>query len=992
MTLDFQNMPITLAQGVDTKTDPKQVAGKLLTLENGVFRTARSIRKRYGYTAPSTSILGGGTVGAGVKVASSNNELLLGDGSSLYSYDSVDDKWVTKRGKFVPCSVTETAIWAAQFDNFYQGDTAIIGNVQCYVWRSGQSNYAYVATKDRTNGCFIAPPQTISAHADCYVRVVSNGTYFYIIVASSDSGDIYSYKMLPSATSVSNVVQITATEYGYFDACLINGRIYIGWSEQSGGTRHAKLAYLNTSNDTVTSVASITMGATTATALAVCGDSSNRVFFAYNPDPQTLKYTVYDSAGAQVLAATTVATYGSPAIASSVSLGYNGTSIYYAITHSPSSGTFNTTTYQALIASINYGTLTSGGTVTSVGDIYGVWGQGKITGYSGSSNLYILGYFYSHPYLYTDQQSTYFLYQINGATATIVAKIASQNAGDIHPHYTPMPSAMAMTSATAMSVMFCQASSAITQVLGGVGTALIVYGSANVADITIGTQPLSQTYRGSVKFSGGIVNDYDSAAVYENNFHQYPAITSNTTSGTGGHLSAGTYNWVFTYEWTDNFGNVHRSAPSFAWTRTVSGSTSKAVITVRNLNITAKNVGTNPIYIKMWRTLANGSVYHYVTEQINDYTSITDVTFTDDTYSDTDISSNTQLYTTTGEVPNTAPPAFSAMACYRTRLVGVSPDNPTGIWYSKEETTGYGAEFSADFVQQITSKGGAITALAEMDDKLVIFKAGSIYYMTGTGPAPNGTSNDFSPEQIITSPVGCGNPYSVVLTPDGLMFQASNGAGIWLLDRSLSVTYIGAEVETYNGQTVTGAVMTPKQNIIRFTLDNGIALVWDYVFKQWSVFTNTSAVSACDYGGVLAYLTSGGQVYKESTSAFSDAGTAYNLKLVTGWLQTAGVQGFQRIREVEILGDWKSAHTLSVQVGYDFSSSYLQTESISATSSVALYQWRVLLQQQKCEAFRLLIQDNYSVTPGECYSLTGLNAVIGVKRGLNRLPQSATFT
>ena len=52
--LQKQTAAVTLSQGMDTKTDPKQViAGKLLILENGVFTSPKRIRKRNGYRALS---------------------------------------------------------------------------------------------------------------------------------------------------------------------------------------------------------------------------------------------------------------------------------------------------------------------------------------------------------------------------------------------------------------------------------------------------------------------------------------------------------------------------------------------------------------------------------------------------------------------------------------------------------------------------------------------------------------------------------------------------------------------------------------------------------------------------------------------------------------------------------------------------------------------------------------------------------------------------
>ena len=56
MPLDRQTVSIALTQGLDTKSDPKQVIpGKLVTLENGYFKRTGSILKRPGYVPLPTS-------------------------------------------------------------------------------------------------------------------------------------------------------------------------------------------------------------------------------------------------------------------------------------------------------------------------------------------------------------------------------------------------------------------------------------------------------------------------------------------------------------------------------------------------------------------------------------------------------------------------------------------------------------------------------------------------------------------------------------------------------------------------------------------------------------------------------------------------------------------------------------------------------------------------------------------------------------------------
>ena len=88
--MDKQNVPISLAQGVDTKTDFKQVVvGKLLVLQNGFFQTLQEIRKRFGYDALTNSIEGGGTISSGKGLTTFVDELLEWSGKKLYSLSQV---------------------------------------------------------------------------------------------------------------------------------------------------------------------------------------------------------------------------------------------------------------------------------------------------------------------------------------------------------------------------------------------------------------------------------------------------------------------------------------------------------------------------------------------------------------------------------------------------------------------------------------------------------------------------------------------------------------------------------------------------------------------------------------------------------------------------------------------------------------------------------------------------------------------------------------
>src|SRR5271169_2976185 len=82
MAITKQLVPISFGQGLDTKTDPRQVIpGKLLSAQNVVFPTALQFSKRNGYidlvNVPSST---------GLSLSTFKNELIAMDGQSLYSY------------------------------------------------------------------------------------------------------------------------------------------------------------------------------------------------------------------------------------------------------------------------------------------------------------------------------------------------------------------------------------------------------------------------------------------------------------------------------------------------------------------------------------------------------------------------------------------------------------------------------------------------------------------------------------------------------------------------------------------------------------------------------------------------------------------------------------------------------------------------------------------------------------------------------------------
>jgi hypothetical protein len=296
-----------------------------------------------------------------------------------------------------------------------------------------------------------------------------------------------------------------------------------------------------------------------------------------------------------------------------------------------------------------------------------------------------------------------------------------------------------------------------------------------------------------------------------------------------------------------------------------------------------------------------------------------------------------------------------------------------------------------------------------MDDKLIIGKQNALLYINGSGPDNTGKNSQFSEPIFITSTVGCTNQKSIVLMPKGLMFQSDKG--IWLLGRGLDTEYIGAAVEDFTlGATVLSAVNVPETNQVRFTLDTGITLMYDYFYGQWSTFVGVPSVSSCIFQTAHTFINASGAVYQESPGTYLDGSNPVLMSFKTGPLLLGKLQNYQRAYFFYLLGTYLSPHKLQVLMTYDYETAPSQSVLISPNNFSPTYglpspygqgnpyggpkngeSWRVFLDKQKCMAFAIEIQEIYDpsfgVVAGAGFTLSGLNVVCAFKKQYR--PQSA---
>jgi hypothetical protein len=496
--------------------------------------------------------------------------------------------------------------------------------------------------------------------------------------------------------------------------------------------------------------------------------------------------------------------------------------------------------------------------------------------------------------------------------------------------------------------------------------------------------------------TGGILSMYDGKEVVEHGFIEIPrtpagAVVSSagTTPGLGLTSAASTYQYVTVYAWRDNQGQLHRSAPSTAVEVAVpqaSPNYSEVQLNLFTTTLTAKE----GIEIELYRTEANGTQFYKVLEGnagayssriFNSFDS--DIVVFTDAVSDADLIQNEALYTTGGVLENIFAISSKHIVSYKNRLVILGADGKT-LQYSKLRETNGPVEFNDSLIINLDEFGGQATALGVMDDHVIIFKERGLFALTGDGPNNLGQQDDFRQPYLITSDAGCIEANSVIRTPDSLMFKSDKG--IYELLRNFQVNYIGAPVELYNGNTVSSASLLETTNEIRFTTTEGRTLVYDYFHKRWTTFTNMISQDAVTYNNRYCYLKPDGTVMVETPDYYFDDGDYITSRLTSAWVSLAGIQGFQRIYMLELLGSYKASHVLNVRIAYDFKDVYLHEVDITPVSG-ELYQFRIYPKIQRCESFKFSITDEpgAELDEGQAYTLSNIAATVGLKTGLNQV-------
>jgi hypothetical protein len=577
----------------------------------------------------------------------------------------------------------------------------------------------------------------------------------------------------------------------------------------------------------------------------------------------------------------------------------------------------------------------------------------------------------------TTQQRTYFLVSSDGTNVVTEAKALYTSAGAVRS----LPGLSNVATPAGDRKMFAGLK-AVQSVIDNAGVGYTVYDTVGI-DVDYNRQACQHADQGPTSqiASGGILGSFDELNFRETGYHLYPEKITGVSANTGGSMAAGDYNYKLVYEWSDAKGQVIRSRPSPAVTVTVAvAPDDSATLTLPYLPFTEPALGTR-INLVVYRTqVGPGTTYTRVRSVLND--PLLNFVLLTDQLSDAQIVGNTPIYTTgdgdfgTEELGNIGPPGTRIVTARRDRVFVVPEDDRVAIWPSKIKSAGVGLEFN-DLLALRFPQGGEITGLAEIGSRVYIFKQDEIRAFGGAGPNNNGVGS-WTPDEQVSSNIGCVDSQSIVQAAGiGVFFKSR--AGIYQLSRGDRLAYVGAAVEEFNVSTVLRGEHVQGQNLVRFLLDGNKILEYDYLVGQWSTsLSHTDAADICAAGGDFNLLRSTGAMLREGTG-FDDAGTDYALKLDTAWINRGDLLGYQRIWWAYLLGEYKSAHTLNVEVFYDYVDTAAETFTVALTSDPSPYLFRFQPARQRCSAIKVRVYDSAQAGTSEAYTITGLEFIVGTK-------------
>lgn len=1000
--------------GVDEGTDSKQLPpGTLLVGKNCRQDKAGRIRKRLGYTALVRTEVGGDDLTAGERIIPYGDSLGVCDGTDAVAYVTSLGKWSRIDSAPVLSSTSRPLVDTTR--TVSQTTMAAYGDWLVQVWTTELSTIGsrpingapmYVQIEDSSTGQRVLAP-TLVADVGLIPRVLVSGTKAYILYVTT--GSVLKSCALNLTTFAVGSPETIATGIERYDAQMVGDVAYIVYSD--GSLQAERWDLLNATRLHAETPA----GAASYEAIAIDATGGTYCLVAYSTAAPTTRILTLDADDMTTIAGPTQVSAAKSYIVAIARVDATYLSVAYT--------QINSTYYYMTTTSKTYDQTSHASHASA---------KSQVTHHTAiASNYFTLGgrlYFAASVVVIPPAIAT-----SNNVTVSPHSAVVLEAAA-LNDYDSSLPHRRAGTLENRTSLLSWVPTQPATDSDGRVHVATVrkqaepvgtdsVPCGATVHAIEAGGDdwgrplPLGR----SVIWPGSAPTLWDGSVAFPYGFIHEPDIVSASASNAGS-MATGTYLYSCVYEWRDANGLLHRSAPSATVTVANVPASGSVALKIATTGVDVKEKGgdtgtslsLSPVRIAVYRSEVNSSILYRLTYEPS-YNVVTNdplnalVTFTD-TKADSSIASSgpvvalatrPQLYTAQ-ELEEVSPGAATTGAVHRGRLWLLGSDRRTLAATKKfEDDPELAPGFNEAFWQLFDRPKYVLVSL---DDKLAALGEDSIDVVFGDGPDSEGNNSDWQIARVQTE-VGCTNPKSVAVAPPGVVFLSTRPA-FELLDRGLTIHNIGQSVEDTLASypNITSAVTVPEHSEVRWTCNDsagtsGIVVAWDYSRNAWYTRTPMSGaawVDAALVNGVYTLLKSDGKVYQETSATCLDDGSYVAMDVQVPVYPT-GPGGWHRLKSVQIVGESKSNHGLTISIARNFSSSFEQTKSFEPSTGVSsistLEQAKVTLQHQKRQAAVIRIQDvapsnttAYPVGTGEGPVLEMLALSVQRKSGPAKLP------
>jgi hypothetical protein len=933
--LDWQVMSIGLGSGLFTKTDKRFSSPPSLDIARDVqFEELGGVQTRLPFSAMANAIFGGGTLANCRRLATVNGELCVFTDTGLYSWNAQLSQWMN-RGAHLAVSVAEDPRFSTTGDQI-DADRAELNGTIVVAWTEGTQVYA--GALDKSTGAVLVSPTAVST-AVGRPRLVAMTTRILLFVdAGGNNFTVRAIDPAAPGTALSGAGSALSSAFnGYYDVARVPSQdtVIVGHRRV---TTTAYSAVKVTWNGTSITTTTQTPGRVCDGPIAVSVDPTGTNVQIVRANGTNIEGDLLAVSGlTDVFTAQPIGSVlGTPVnqiAAAHRSVQNGGAYRCYVFWDSQESSSTCTWLSQSNWVDTANTRGTPGNFVRHLaiasrafdynGSVY-VW-----LAFGGATVINATGAFTVPP---VALQNSYFLHRDD---AFLLAKTIAGSGGGFVASTGRLPG-VALTSGTGVFSWCGLQRRRVAMINDGRN-----FAAREPVDVTF-TFDANDARRcvqlgGTLYIAAGEILAYDGVRIVELGHHVYPWVLSVIDASGGGSVAVGTYAYKATWRYQNAQGEVDRSTTATIAQITVTGNSTSFPSPNAPLTVTHKTAV--PPAVEIWRTQVNPTAdapFYLATS--NDPTALTNPnryvpndptlaslpTFTD-FYSDSTLATKEINPENGGVLEALAPPAAKIVIATDTRLflAGVAGD-PDRIWYSRERNDGEVASFHDSLTIDVPPAGGAITSLWVMDGVLYVGRQYAIYALPGTGFDNTGGGANFGPAQIVSLDVGPVSQEAQCLTPPGLVFFSSKGW--YLCDRARTLRYIGGAVNAFDADTVLSVDLLTSRHEVR-ALTNNRMLVWTYTdavdlvdaqtpggMGQWSERTIADGLDAVLWNGSYVYLTSTGP--KQEQTSYS--GLSYGIDVETSWIKLRDLQGYGKVSEIMILGEYRSAHLVRVRVARDY--------------------------------------------------------------------------